>query len=584
MRNVLPLLSAMFLFAPQGILGQAGAEYTVTISNDNWRLARVECKLTPHDGVLYMNNTGAQHLENGYAQFVRNLVATSAKGRALPIEEHGNARWKVQTGSDLPIILNYEVVLNHDEMYWPVGPDEVPYVKDDCLFWIGRALFIVSSLNNIAVHFSLPTSWRASTPWQPSSDEQSTFLLQDEEDLTEAFILIGTHDEVVARVNDTEILLAIGGSLKESETTIQGAVREFIQACNQLFGGSPKSRILIVINPYDRPQSLDGGVVGNSVSILAGDPLDSTNRNQWSQHFVHEVFHIWNGSAIEPADQEYWFSEGFTGYYAVVISTRLGFIDVQEFLARMEQEARYYLAKVGQVSIRSAAEDPAFSGLVQAGGILIAATLDVEIRKLTDNEKSLDDVMQRMFEEFSTMGGRYYTVEDIVRTANGVSGKELTIFFDRYLLGMEEMPLEEYFGFAGLDYQANIGETKLSRDYVTRSLLRIRSLRHAHGLSGFHIRGSRNTDLQDGDRLIAMAGTPVKTYDDIPNAAKDWKPGDRIELTLVRGEKEITVDVILSGQGDTVAMERNVEVSISIKKDISDHEASILAGIIGGPL
>jgi len=267
----------------------------------------------------------------------------------------------------------------------------------------------------------------------------------------------------------------------------------------------------------------------------------------------------------------------------MVMSARLGFIDVEDFLERIEQEAKYYLARVGQVSIRSAAEDPGFSGLVGAGGILVAATLDLKIRSLTGNEKSLDDVMRKMYEEFGATDKTHYTAEDVVRIANSVSGSELTSFFDKYLIGTEALPLEDHLSFAGLDFQANIGEAKPSRDYVTRSLLRIRSLRHAHGKDGFLIRGSQAADLQDGDRLIAMAGIPVKTYDDVADAAKGWEPGDTVKLTLVRGKKEMTVDVSLSGKGDTVAMERDVEVSISRKKDMSDLEASILAAIIGEP-
>ena len=109
--------------------------------------------------------------------------------------------------------------------------------------------------------------------------------------------------------------------------------------------------------------------------------------------------------AINFREQEYWFSEGFTEYYSRIVSARLGLTSENEFLENLERACEAYLSKQGNLSIHRAGEDKGTnSGLVYQGGSLIAAVLDVQIRKLTQNRKSLDDVMKQMYREFGLTG------------------------------------------------------------------------------------------------------------------------------------------------------------------------------------
>ncbi|MFQ6092578.1 MAG: hypothetical protein ACE5OR_07845 [bacterium] len=40
---------------------------------------------------------------------------------------------------------------------------------------------------------------------------------------------------------------------------------------------------------------------------------------------------------MQPQQQEYWFSEGFTGYFAFVISVGLGLISEKDFFQNLER-------------------------------------------------------------------------------------------------------------------------------------------------------------------------------------------------------------------------------------------------------
>jgi RNA polymerase sigma factor (sigma-70 family) len=578
------------------------ATYTVAITADEPRVANVCCVLTMKEDsdeaiLLYMNNNGASDLPNGYAHYLRDITASDAEGNKLPIEELGDARWAIKPGDKSPVMLKYKALLKHDERDWQFGPGEVPYTEEDCIFWTGRALFIVGEVSDIELRFDVPDGWYVSTPWKPElrvvteCENRSaktlfsySFAVKDQDDLTESFILAGTHLQLMAKSSDTEILLAIGGSFKESATVIQSTVEGFLKAYTSIFDGAPESRMLFVANPnpFVKKGWMHTGVFGRSLNLLRGGALDVASRYHWTPFIGRELFHVWNGQAISHSGQEDWFSEGFTNYYSELIHARLGWTKESDFLKRMERACRLYLSNQGQLSIRDAGNSK-LHDLVYEGGSLIGIALDLQIRKLTDNKKSLDDVMKQMYQQFG-LTGKKYTMQDVIEIVNEITGENFEEFFGKYVSGTERLPLEEYFSYAGLDVQVKLGEELPSRGHVIHTL-HINSLTQTN--EGLIIHRSQKYGYQDEDNLIAMNGVPVKTFDDMRKAAKGlpsnevkgWKPGNKVELTILRKGEKVTTSV-LGGTSEELRTERDVTVTITKRKDITDSQQAILLGIL----
>ena len=239
-----------------------------------------------------------------------------------------------------------------------------------------------------------------------------------------------------------------------------------------------------------------------------------------------------------------------------------------------------YLSKHGELSIRGAGKNKGSnSGLVYQGGSLIALALDMQIRKPTQNQKSLDDVMKQVYSEFGVTG-KTYTIDDIVRIASDIAGKDLDPFFRKYVSGTERLPLTEYLGDVGVDAKIESGEQVPNGRYVIHTMLHISSLTQTN--KGLIIHRSPKVGYQDEDNLIGINGTPVKTFNDIRDAAKEWKGGDIIKLTLERNGEEITLPVTLGGPSEKPPMEaKDVDVTITKRADSTDFQRSVLAGILG---
>jgi len=342
----------------------------------------------------------------------------------------------------------------------------------------------------------------------------------------------------------------------------------------KLLGGTVPGRTLIVVNRQEREHSFDGGVFGRSVSMLLGDEPNKENIERWVPFIAHELFHLWNGQFIEHTGHENWFSEGFTDYYAMVVCVRSDLISEEEFIQRLRSASERYFTKAGQRPIHEA---PDYE-LQYAGGSLAAASLDILIRKSTDNTKSLDDLMRCMYQEFGKTG-KEYSIEDVIRVANKITQTDHAEFFKRYVEGTDVLPLEEYFGCMGLDLRREITEELPTRDFAIHEMLHIRSLSQTQ--ETLLIRRSQEAGYQDEDCLTAIDGTPVKSFAGIQTVTKRLTPGDTIDVILLRGGKEIIKKITVGGEGQRVPLERKVEVSIDRKAELDSPQKAILSGITG---
>ena len=572
----------------------ASARYEVKIDTNERRVANVVCVLTPKADskdevtsalqterkplLLSMSHFGTEDLYDGYGRYLRDLTATDADGEKIPITEIGKTQWMVEVQSRSPVTLRYKVLLNHDERDWPFGRGEAPYVQEDCIFCPGYALFIVGEVDDIQLHVDVPDAWHVSTPWNPVGSERHRFTITDQDDLMYAYLVLGTHSERVTESEGAEIVITLGGHFKTSMDEVQRTVESLLNTYSEIFGGTPSERMLFVANPCDIYGG--GGVSGHSISVLMDGALNADNRQSWTPLVAHEICHIWNGRAINFSEQEYWFSEGFTEYCSKTSCARLGIISEDDFLRDLEHKCKLYMSQQGDLSIREAGENKSANRhLVYEGGSLIAAALDLQIRKSTENRSSLDDVMKRMYRDFGLTENRY-TMADVIRIVNQITGEDFKPFFKKYVSGTERLPLAEYFTNAGIDVEIAFGEKLPSLSYILFQMLQINSLGGPTG-GGMFIHHS--PQYQDDDNLIGINGTPVKFFDDIRKVSKDWKPGDVVELTVEREGENVPLPITLAGDpSESPPLEPGpIDVSIRKRADCTELQRTIWSDMVG---
>ena len=577
----------------------ASARYEVKVDADEPRVAYVKCVLTPKVGkrakdarkplLLSMSHFGTEWLYDGYGRYVQDLRVTDVNGKTLLVEEIGKTQWVVETRDSLPVTLHYKALLNHDEREWHWGRDEAPYAQDDCVFWPGYALFIVGEVDDVELCVDVSDNWSVSVPWERSESSGHRFVCKNQNDLMYAYLVLGEHSERLVKIGaETKIVLALGGRFKGAMDEMERTVATLLHAYSGIFDGIPKDHLLFVANPYSKKGYRSGGVSRRSISILIGDTLDEASRGFWLPVVARLVGYLWIGSDIDVRigtggicfrEQEYWFCAGFTQYYSEIVPVRLGLASEADFLRGFERTWEAYLSRQGELSIHEAGEDKSANReLVYDGGSLIAAALDLQIRSLTENRSSLDDVMKQMYREFG-LTNVPYAMNDVIRIVSRMTGEDFKPFFSKYVTGTEQLPLEEYLKDAGVDVEIEFGERLPRLSYILR-MLRMSAIGGPPG-GGMFIDSS--PQYQDNDQLIGIDGTLVKTFDDIRKAAKDWKSGDVVELTLEREGKEIVLPVTLGGDASkSPPLEADtIDVTITKRTERSDLQRAIWLGILG---
>lgn len=181
----------------------------------------------------------------------------------------------------------------------------------------------------------------------------------------------------------------------------------------------------------------------------------------------HEYFHLWNVKRMKPekfvpydlrAEVHtglLWVFEGITSYYDHLVLVRSGLITTKSYLEHIARAITRLTRTRGR--LRQTIEEASFDAWTHfyqqdanssnatvsyyTKGALVALALDLTIRKETDGKISLDDVMRECWVRYGETGEGMPErgFETVVRD---VSGLELADFFERFVRGTTDLPLQ----------------------------------------------------------------------------------------------------------------------------------------------
>ena len=187
----------------------------------------------------------------------------------------------------------------------------------------------------------------------------------------------------------------------------------------------------------------------------------------------HEYFHLWNVTRMKPrafipyglqAEKHtglLWVFEGITSYYDDIALVRAGLITPESYLELLGQTITRVLRGKGR--FRQSVEESSFDAWTKfykqdanspnhivsyyAKGSLVACALDLTLRRQTSGACSLDDVMRECWRRYAVEGMPERGLESVARE---VSGVDLEEFFERYVRGTADLPLEQLLHDCGI--------------------------------------------------------------------------------------------------------------------------------------
>jgi len=288
----------------------------------------------------------------------------------------------------------------------------------------------------------------------------------------------------------------------------------------------------------------------------------------------HEYFHTWNVKRIKPAAfapydlqvENYtpllWLFEGFTSYYDDLLLVRAGIIGEPTYFKLQAKTIGGVLRGSGR--LKQSVADSSFDAWSKyyrqdenspnaivsyyTKGSLIALAFDLTIRAKTNGAKSLDDIMRALWErygrDFYQGAGRGVTDAEVEALFDDVSGLKLKTLFERYVRGVEDLPLAKLYAPLGVKLvdERKSGKPSLDagigRDPLGAKLTQVHEggAAHAAGLSAL-------------DVVIAIDGLRVNgAPSNVDALLGRYRVGDRVSVHAFRRDELMTFDVVLQGE------------------------------------
>ncbi|WP_094809743.1 M61 family metallopeptidase [Bordetella genomosp. 12] len=276
----------------------------------------------------------------------------------------------------------------------------------------------------------------------------------------------------------------------------------------------------------------------------------------------HEYFHTWNVKRIKPAafapyglqqpdlTRLLWIFEGFTSYYDDLLLLRAEVIGRADYLRLLSKAITGVMRSPGRHK-QSVAEssfdawtryykqdENSPNALVSyyTKGSLVALGLDLLIRRDSQGQRSLDDVMRLLWQRYGRdfYQGRPQGLGEtefpaLVREATGVDARR---FIQRYAYGRADVPLTELLAPHGVEVRWKTASPIPSMDVRTRK--QADSLVLATVFEGG---AAHRAGLSAGDVLVAIDGLKVEAPAGLDVLLSQYRPGDRVLVHVFRRDE-----------------------------------------------
>ncbi len=383
----------------------------------------------------------------------------------LPCEKTSKDRWQVQTQyqdqqhDKVVVRYNYYATqmdaggtfLDHDLLY-------INFITC-CLYVEGR------QDENYEIHVQLPPNYAVGCGMkQQRTDETLVLQAPTYYHLTASPLLASpTLQHFHYQVGESEAFfhIWIQGKWQPDESQLIADFQAFTAEQIRLFGDFPAEdyHFLFLVVPYPYHHGVEHF---NSTVLVMGTDRD-TDFGTVKYHDVlgissHELFHFWNICRIRPVEllpynyrKENYFktgfiAEGITTYYGDYLLARSGVWNFETYTKEVNNLLRRHFDNFGRYnhSLTDSSWDLWLDGYISGvpnrkvsiyvEGALAALIADLELRRCTNNQKSLDTVMQKLWNDYGKKQ-KGYTLADYQNLLTEVAGVPMQPYIQACITG-----------------------------------------------------------------------------------------------------------------------------------------------------
>lgn len=497
-----------------------------------------------------------------FAQYVEHFQAKDTKGKTLKWEKVNDNTWRIQATSGLGIVLDYDIKTQRSFVATPYLDEERGYILPGGLFFHPDGHLADPS----SVQIKPYGTWKqVATGLAPVSGTPFTFASPNFDVLYDSPMLVGNLEELPSFEVAGKKHRFIGYKLGDfDKVKFMADLQKIVQVAADLIGDVPyRDYTFIGIGPGG------GGIehLNSTTVAFSGESQNNPQSRLRTLFFLaHEYFHHYNVKRIRPFElgpfnydegsrtNQLWISEGISVYYEYMLVRRAGLCTDEELLEAFRNNIRGFEDKPGRLyqSLLQASYDTWSDGpfgrtddelnktiSYYQKGPVVGWFFDLRIRQLTQNKKSLDDVMRMLYQEFYLKKKRGFTEAEFRQVCERVAGISLDDEF-RYVNSTEELDYPKYLGYAGIKIDLEAREvpgawlgltTRVAKDSTVITAVEYDSPAWKAGLR------RRN--------FILEANQKTPSSFPFANMLKDKSAGDALELLVLQGQEKRQIRIVL---------------------------------------
>lgn len=583
-------------------------QYTVNLFKPHAHIFKVTLKIDAPNKAGQVLSLPAwipgSYMIRDFAKNITKIKAFSNK-KLINIDKLDKSTWQVEA-------VNSAISIEYEVYAWDLSVRSAHFDMTHA-FFNGTSLFLMPhgfeteacTLNIEQPNGDKYSKWKVATSLNNKKINSFGFgqyQAIDYDDLVDHPVEIGTHSEFEFSVENTPHKMTLTGIHRADNKRLIQDLTKICQTHCTMFGELPELEEYIFLTMVTG-DGYGGLEHRSSTSLMCSrDDLPLTTEpaepDEKYRNFLglcsHEYFHTWNIKRIKPEGfmpydlstetytRQLWAFEGITSYYDELALIRSGTISIESYLELIGQTITRVLRGKGRLN-QSIAEssfdawtkfykqdESAPNTIVSyyAKGALLALCLDLTIRKNTNNEKSLDDVMRHLWNNYGkkSIGLAEGKIEDI---ASEIAGVELNDFFKKYLYGVEDLPLAELLSDVGISFNlrpttsvedkgGKISKNKKQQNPVSLGARFSENNPGAKITQVFSDKSAEQAGLSAGDIIIAINDLQVEKSN-IDKMIESYSKGDELTIHAFRRDELKVFKLVLNNAELTTCYLQNNE-------------------------
>jgi predicted metalloprotease with PDZ domain len=550
----LRILLAALYFALTTSATRATIRYTVSLEHPERHIFHISMEIPDVIGevTVQMAAWNALYQIRDFSAHLR-AVEAFAGSEKLPTEKTDKQTWH--------IVGKGTITLKYASYWDEPGPFATQLNSEHAFINPAMILMYVPDRRSEAVALTLPDvpgNWSVGTALprliEGKQAEADLFMAQSYDALVDAPIEAAKFEEFELRGINPPVSVVVHGE-KWKKKEIEEELRRICSYELKLMEGAPYEHYTFIIHLGEAAGGAGGGMEhanSTAISLRSEEQLPNTA--------AHEFFHLWNVKRIRPATldpvdytkEQYtralWFAEGVTSAYAAYTLVRTQLWDKDQFYFDLSQQISDLEARPAN-RWQSAEESsldawlekyplynrPQESVSYYAKGQVLGVLLDLLIRDRTNNERSLDDVLRGMNNEFAKQNKPYRDSLDVRLTAERVAGGSFEEFFSKYVSHTETLPYSQVLPLAGLDLRITQHKRPALGFFTERGAAAEVIARDVDPESS-----ASQAGLRSGDVILSWNGSEP------PRNPERWvysqKAGNPVRLRIRRDDREMSID------------------------------------------